>query len=165
LKLVWLPRAIANRDAQLDYIAQDNPKAAIEQGDRIAQQIRQLIAHPELGRPGRKQGTRELVISRTPFIAVYRVKPKARRIELMRVLHGSQQWRPDEREMDRPTRPDKSAAPKATHEAAAYDKLFRSKVQEAIDDTRPAIPHDQVMADTRALINRKVAEKKADNGD
>ena len=67
MKLVWLPRAIANRDAQLDYIAQDNPKAAIEQGDRIAQQIRQIIAHPELGRQGRKQGTRELVISRTPL--------------------------------------------------------------------------------------------------
>lgn len=32
----------------------------------------------------------ELVISRTPFIVVYRVK--AKRIELLRVLHGSQQW-------------------------------------------------------------------------
>lgn len=43
-----------------------------------------------MGRPGRKQGTRELVISRTPFIVVYRLK--AKRIELLRVLHGSQQW-------------------------------------------------------------------------
>lgn len=92
MKLVWLPKAVANRDAQLDYIAQDNPKAAIEQGDRIEHQVSRLIEHPELGRPGRKQGTRELVINRTPFIAVYRVKPRAKRIELMRVLHGSQQW-------------------------------------------------------------------------
>jgi toxin ParE1/3/4 len=38
------------------------------------------------------KGTRELVIGRTPFIVVYRVKPKAKRIELLRVLHGSQQW-------------------------------------------------------------------------
>jgi toxin ParE1/3/4 len=94
LKLAWLPRAIANRDAQLDYIAQDSPKAAIEHGDRIEHQLDQLIEHPEMGRPGRKKGTRELVISRTPFIVVYRVKPGAKRIELMRVLHGAQQWPP-----------------------------------------------------------------------
>jgi toxin ParE1/3/4 len=88
--LVWLQRAIQDRDAQLDYIAQDNPTAAVSQGDRIAEQIEILQQHPQMGRPGRKQGTRELVISRTPFIVVYRVK--AKRIELLRVLHGAQQW-------------------------------------------------------------------------
>jgi toxin ParE1/3/4 len=88
--IVWLRRAITDRDAQLDYIAQDNPRAAIEQGDRIAHQVRQLGQHPELGRKGRKQGTRELVISRTPFIVIYRIK--ADRIELLRLLHGAQQW-------------------------------------------------------------------------
>lgn len=90
MKLVWLPRAIANRDAQLERIALDNVTAAIEQGDRIEQQISQLIAHPELGRAGRQQGTRELVVNRTPFIVIYRIKSK--RIELMRILHGAQQW-------------------------------------------------------------------------
>ncbi len=94
MKLVWLPSAIANLDGQLDYIAQDSPKAAIEQGDRIEHQVFQLIDHPEMGRSGRKKGTRELVISRTPFVVVYRVKLRAERIELMRVLHGSQQWPP-----------------------------------------------------------------------
>ena len=88
--LVWLQRAIQDRDAQLDYIAQDNPTAAVSQGDRIAEQIEILQQHPQMGRPGRKQGTRELVISRTPFIVVYRVK--GMRIELLRVLHGAQQW-------------------------------------------------------------------------
>lgn len=88
--LVWLRRAIADRDAQLDYIAQDNPGAAIEQGDRIAHQVALLAEHPEMGRVGRKQGTRELVISRTPFIIVYRVRGE--RIELLRLLHGAQQW-------------------------------------------------------------------------
>ena len=33
--LVWLKRAIYDRDAQIDYIAQDNPLAAVSQGDRI----------------------------------------------------------------------------------------------------------------------------------
>jgi toxin ParE1/3/4 len=88
--LVWLKRAIHDRDAQLDYIAQDNPLAAISQGDRIDEQVDILLQHPQMGRQGRKQGTRELVISRTPFIVVYRINGK--RIELLRLLHGSQKW-------------------------------------------------------------------------
>ncbi len=88
--LVWLKRAIHDRDAQIDYIAQDNPLAAVSQGDRIDAQVDMLLQHPQMGRPGRKQGTRELVISRTPFIVVYRINGK--RIELLRLLHGSQKW-------------------------------------------------------------------------
>lgn len=44
------------------------------------------------------------------------------------------QWRPEERELDRPSRPDKSATLKATHEAAAYDKWFRAQVEEAVKE-------------------------------
>ena len=92
--LTWLPGAIATLDAQLDYIAQDNPIAAVAQGDRIHEQVEQLLEHPNLGRPGRVGKTRELVVSRTPFIVVYRVRPRANRIELIRLLHGSQRWPP-----------------------------------------------------------------------
>lgn len=74
------------------------------------------------------------------------------------------QWRPEERELDRATRPDKSAALKATHEAARYDKWFRAQVQDSLDDPRPSIPHAQVMAETHALISRIAAKKKAANG-
>jgi toxin ParE1/3/4 len=94
VKLEWLPIAIKMRDAQIDFIAEENPAAAIEQGDRIMQQTKQLLDHPELGRPGRKIRTREVVIGRTPFIVVYRHLPKAKRIEILRVLHGAQQWPP-----------------------------------------------------------------------
>lgn len=75
------------------------------------------------------------------------------------------QWRPEERDLDRAARPDKSAVLKAAHEAAAYDKWFRAQVQEALDDPRPGIPHAQVMAETHSLISRIAAEKKAANGD
>jgi hypothetical protein len=40
-------------------------------------------------------------------------------------------------------------------EAAAYDSWFRAQVQASIDDPRPGIPHDQVMADMRAMLARK----------
>lgn len=64
--------------------------AAGTQGDRIEEQIDILQQHPQKGRPGRKKGTRELDIRRTQFIVVYRIK--AKRSELLRVLHGSQQY-------------------------------------------------------------------------
>lgn len=84
--------ALADRDAQLDYIAQETIAAALEKGSRIAHQLDLLAEHPEMGRVGRQRGTRELVVSRTPFIMVYRVNVQANRIELLLLRHGSQQW-------------------------------------------------------------------------
>ena len=86
----WLPVAISNRFEQLDYIAQDNPLAAMSQDEEIEHQVDMLMQHPQIGRPGRLRGTRELVISRTPFVVVYRVK--GTRIEVIQLLHSSQQW-------------------------------------------------------------------------
>lgn len=90
--IAWLPRAIANRDDLIDYIAEENPRAAIEHDDRIEAQVNHLAAHPEIGHAGRKKGTRELVIARTNFVVIYRVHPKAKRVEIIRVLHTSQAW-------------------------------------------------------------------------
>src|SRR3546814_10282694 len=51
--------------AQLDYIERDSIQAALTVARRVRDQAAQLAAFPELGRTGRKRGTRELVISRT----------------------------------------------------------------------------------------------------
>lgn len=40
-------------------------------------------------------------------------------------------------------------------EPQAHDAWFRAKVQEALADDRPAIPHQQVMDEAQALIDRK----------
>ena len=42
-----------------------------------------------------------------------------------------------------------------TAEPEAYDAWFKAKVREAMDDTRPAIPHQKVMDEAQALIDRK----------
>jgi DNA-damage-inducible protein J len=42
-----------------------------------------------------------------------------------------------------------------TVEPEAYDAWFRAKVREAMDDTRPPIPHQKVMDEAQALIDRK----------
>lgn len=88
----WLPRAEMDLDAQLDYIEQDSIQAADVVAERIEHQVGQLAQFPDLGRTGRKRGTRELVISRTSLVLVYRVKPKLAKIEMLRVLHERQQW-------------------------------------------------------------------------
>jgi toxin ParE1/3/4 len=90
VKIVWLPLATEERFEQLDYVAQDNPLAAITQDEEIEQHTSLLVKQPEMGRIGRVKGTRELVITRTPFIAVYRIKGE--RIEILRFLHGAQKW-------------------------------------------------------------------------
>ncbi len=43
----------------------------------------------------------------------------------------------------------------STEEAEAHDVWFRAKVREALDDPRPGIPHEQVMAEMQAIIDGK----------
>lgn len=86
----WLPAALRDFDSIIDFIATDNPVAAIEQGDEIEEQVASLLQHRQLGRVGRVRGTRELIIVRTPYIVAYRIK--SGNIQILRVLHGAQQW-------------------------------------------------------------------------
>lgn len=48
----------------------------------------------------------------------------------------------------------------AAEDAAAYELWFREQVKAALDDPHPTIPHDQVMADMRALIASKRRKNK-----
>ncbi|MGA7314118.1 MAG: hypothetical protein WBX22_09110 [Silvibacterium sp.] len=45
-------------------------------------------------------------------------------------------------------------------ETREHDLWFRSQIQAALDDPRPGIPHEVVMAETRAIIDRVAARKK-----
>ena len=83
-------------DAIVKYIARDNAAATIAVGDAIEQQMKWLRDFPAMGRRGRVRGTRELVITGLPYIAVYRALVEV--VEVVRVLHGAQQWPPTERE-------------------------------------------------------------------
>jgi addiction module RelE/StbE family toxin len=90
MQLEWSIFAEADREAIFDYIEADSPQAAITVDDRIREQTEGLMKFPELGRPGRVDGTRELVIQRTPYIAAYRIAGNT--IRVLRVLHGAQIW-------------------------------------------------------------------------
>jgi toxin ParE1/3/4 len=92
LKIEWNQHALDDRDGNLEYVGRDNPGAAIGMDDEIEQQVDALIEYPRIGRIGQVQGTRELVISRTPYIAVYRIDEQEECIEILRVLTNWQQW-------------------------------------------------------------------------
>lgn len=101
MQVVWTPEARISRENAIDYIAQHNISAAIDQLDEIETQTDLLADHPEIGRPGRMKGTREMVINRTPFIAVYRIEGEM--VQILELLHGAQQW-PNENAPEKPVR-------------------------------------------------------------
>ena len=90
MRLEWLPQAQNDFDEIIDYIAEDNPLAAIEQGDEIESQVAGLLDNRHQGRLGRVKGTRELVIVRTPYIAAYHIKKES--IQILRLFHGARLW-------------------------------------------------------------------------
>jgi len=93
MRLTWRPQAEQQRSDGIDYIAEQDPITALAVLDRIEEQTDMLLQQPKMGRPGRVKGTRELVISRTPFVVVYHL-PDATSMEILQLLHGSQQWPP-----------------------------------------------------------------------
>ena len=90
MRVVWTAPAARDLEGIGDYIARRNPRAARPIVQRIRARTRALAAHPYLGRPGRVAGTWELVVTSTPFIAVYRVIND--RIKILAVFHGNRMW-------------------------------------------------------------------------
>ena len=83
--------ALADREAIMDYIAQDNPVAAIELDDEFEAKAEQARQRPTLYRTGRMKGTREIVV-RPNYVMVYRVEDEGSAVAVLRVLHAAQQW-------------------------------------------------------------------------
>jgi toxin ParE1/3/4 len=86
----WLRRAVANLNAEAEYISQDSPAAAARTVAAIVDAVELLRSYPAMGRPGRVPDTRELVVPGTPYIVPYRVRGDA--VELLRVFHGARKW-------------------------------------------------------------------------
>ena len=87
MQLFWTDNAFAQRLAIFDYIASNNADAAIVMDRLFLSASQQLKLFPRLGKPGRIEGTRELVV-RAPYILVYEIIDDA--IHILAVHHGSQ---------------------------------------------------------------------------
>lgn len=91
VKLVWTRPASIDRQEIREYIAQDNPAAALALDELFSEKAGRLADHPHLGRPGRVTGTRELVAHQN-YIIIYDVAGDT--VRLLRVLHAARQWPP-----------------------------------------------------------------------
>ena len=68
----WTEQAVRHLDQAHDYIALSNsPEVAARCTMQISNSVQQLATFPTSGRPGRVLGTRELVVSNSPFIVAY----------------------------------------------------------------------------------------------
>lgn len=90
MEIVWRPIALEDLDDAHRYIAQDNPTAANRIRNAILTAVERLADHPNLGRPGRVDETRELVVPRTPFIVAYAVLDE--QLMILSVMHGAREW-------------------------------------------------------------------------
>ncbi len=90
MRLEWLPVARRNRESQIAYLTQRNPRAALRMDDAIETAVARLSDQPHSGRLGRLVGTRELVIAGTPYLIAYRVEANA--VVILRLMHGAQRW-------------------------------------------------------------------------
>ena len=90
MEIIWRQAALNDLEAIREFIAQDDPQAAARVRTAIRAAVERLATYPNLGRAGRVDGTRELVIPETPYIAAYRVVDDQLRI--LSIIHGSRQW-------------------------------------------------------------------------
>lgn len=81
--------SLADRDAIMEYIARDNPTAAIDLDLEFEAKAENARQRPKLYKPSRMKGTREIVV-RPNYVMVYLVTLD--RVEILRVLHVAQQW-------------------------------------------------------------------------
>lgn len=75
----------------MDYIAKDNPDAALSLDEDFEAHANRAVQDPSLYKPGRVKGTREIVV-RPSYVMVYQVR--ASTVVMLRVLHATQQWPP-----------------------------------------------------------------------
>ena len=89
--VVWSPEAIEDLMSLRAYIADMDPAAARRIVLHIIRTVESLLPdNPQIGRPGRVPGTRELVIQKTSYVVPYRIENAT--LQILRVYHGARRW-------------------------------------------------------------------------
>ena len=90
MRIRWTPEALDALASIADYIGEESPSAARRMLNRVQEAAALLAEHPYLGRTGRVLGTRELIVSGSPFIVPYQVKETE--VEILSVFHAARLW-------------------------------------------------------------------------
>ena len=86
MRMRWTEGAAGNLDQVEEYIAQDNPAAAVATVKKILEAAQILTDYPTLGKRGRERGTRELIVAGLPYIIIY--AKHCEELVVIRVLHS-----------------------------------------------------------------------------
>ncbi len=90
MKLRYTKQALRDLDSLYQYVARDDPGAALGALERMTAMIDHLPEHPALGLRGRMPEVLELVVPNLPFIVVYELSKKT--IDILAILHRSRRW-------------------------------------------------------------------------
>jgi toxin ParE1/3/4 len=90
MQIEWTRPALDDLREAGAFIAADNPPAAVRMAARVREAVESLADLPNVGRPGRLLTTRELVVTGTPFLVIYRVHLGA--LQILRLLHHARRW-------------------------------------------------------------------------
>jgi len=77
MKLRWTPRAVADLEEISDYLVAASPQAWEHLLQRLERLSEAILDFPLMGKAGLVPGTREFVVSGTPYILVFQVKDDA----------------------------------------------------------------------------------------
>jgi toxin ParE1/3/4 len=90
MRLKWSNLARLQYVEQIGYIGDRNLTAALKIKEKVKTATDKLLIHPEIGRKGRCEGTRELVVAGTPIIIVYTIVQHE--IFIVNILHAAQDY-------------------------------------------------------------------------
>ena len=90
MNVIWRRRAREDLEMAQRYIGRQDHGAAARIGQRILAAAATLATAPQIGRPGRVDETREMVVSDTPYILAYAVI--AGEVVILDVVNGAQEW-------------------------------------------------------------------------
>lgn len=88
MRIRWTFAAAEDLEHIKNYLVEHLPHLAESTVIELYEAIRSLKVSPRRGRPGREEGTREMVLSRLPYIVAYRIKDQT--IEVLHIYHGAQ---------------------------------------------------------------------------
>jgi toxin ParE1/3/4 len=88
-RLRWSAAAANDLEQISEYLHQHPPSFAAPTVQRLYDAARSLKELPFVGRPGRKTGTRELVLAPLPYVLVYSVQDEF--VHILRFLHTSRE--------------------------------------------------------------------------
>ncbi len=90
MRVIWTGLAARQLSELHEYLTRDRPQAADRQLLLVYRAAESLNLFPEKGRTGRIRGTRELVVTGSPYLIAYRIRESS--VRILAIIHGARRW-------------------------------------------------------------------------